>query len=85
MGLYVGMFCTEQLHGTIACDVFQHIHIFATAVISFPRITFGILIGQHRSGRFHHGCAGIVLGSDQFKSIDLTATFLLNGFPNTRI
>ena len=79
MGLYVGIFAAEELPGAINGELFGHIHIFATAVVSLARIAFGVLVGQHAALRFAHGRRDEVFRRDEFQFTHLTI-----GFQNDR-
>ena len=78
IGLHVGRIGTEQFLHTIDRKLLDHIDKFATAVITFARIAFGVFVGELRALRFHHRRAGVIFGGDQFDVIFLPLVFVLN-------
>ena len=85
MGLHVGGFCAEQLLDPIDRQLLGDVHPFAAAVIALARITFRILVGEHRTLRLHHGRAGVVLRRDQFDMVFLALGLALDGGPQLGI
>ena len=69
MRLNVGSFRPEQLLGPLDGNAFDHIHMLAATVISPPRISFGVLVGQHAAHGLHDRRRGVILTGDQFQSI----------------
>ncbi len=78
VGLNVGVLCAEQLASALNGDVLNHIHALATAVVTFGRVSLGVLVGQHTADRHHDSLGDNVLGSDQLKPIPLTGKFGIN-------
>ena len=74
--LYVGRFRAEQLFHTVNRELLHDVDVFATAVVAFARVAFGVFIGQLRTLRFHHRRAGVVFGRDQFDVVLLALDFL---------
>ena len=85
MRLHVGVLRAEELLRPISRQVLDDIRILAAAVVPLARISFGVLVGEHRARRFQHGFADKVLRSNQFKSFMLAASFVVDGSGNLRI
>ena len=85
MGLDVGEFAIEELLGTVDCELFDFIHILATAVVAAPRITFGVFVRQKGSDRIEHGLRNDVLRCDELDLVLLSLSLPLDGAPNRRI
>ena len=62
--LHVRMIRAEQLLRAIDRGLLDHVRIFTAAVIAFAGIAFGILVCEHRAGRFQHGFADKVLAGN---------------------
>ena len=69
--LHVGILGPKQLAGALNGDVLDLIHIGTAAVIALARQTLGILVGQHRAHRSHHGRRNDVLAGDQLDVLPL--------------
>ena len=52
--LYVGVLGTEQLARTLTCNIFNHVDLLATTVVTLARIAFCIFIGENAAHRRHH-------------------------------
>ena len=61
MRLHVGVLGAEELLGTVAREVLNHVGEFASAVVALGGIALGILVGEDRGGSFEHGFADKVL------------------------
>ncbi len=83
--LHVGVLGAEELLGAVARQVLHHVGEFASAVIPFAGIAFGVLVGEDRAGRFQHGLAHKVLRGDQLQAFVLAALFVLDGLRDLRI
>ena len=46
VGLYVGIFGSEQLAHTVDGELLHLVHYLATAIVSLAGIALGILVGQ---------------------------------------
>src|SRR3546814_5010620 len=46
IGLHIGRLGTEEFLQAIDSQLLDDVHVFATAVITLARITFGILVGK---------------------------------------
>ena len=68
MRLHIGEFAVEQPFGAIDRQFLGDIDILTTAVVTAPRITFGIFICEDRSLCFQHGAADLMF-SDAISSI----------------
>ena len=76
--LHVSVFGAVQLAQTVDGQLLHLIHHFATAVITRPRIPFGIFVSQHGTHRLHNLLAYKVLGSDQLDTVQLPLLFALD-------
>ena len=76
--LDVGVVGAAQLLGAVDGQLLDDIDVLAAAVVALVRITFGVLVGQHRTLGFHHRRAGVVLGGDQLDVLFLALGFLLH-------
>ena len=85
MRLHVGGICAEQLLGPVDGELFGHIDVFAAAVITLARVTFGIFVGQLRALCLHDGRGGVVFARDQFDMVFLALVFSLYGSPEFRV
>ncbi|MCP1576552.1 hypothetical protein J2S30_004931 [Herbaspirillum rubrisubalbicans] len=85
VGLHVGGFGAEQGLQAVDGQLFGHVHVFAATVVALARIAFGVLVGQLRTLRFHHGRRGVVFRGDQLDVILLAGVFLLDGRPQVGI
>ena len=80
--LHVGVLGAEQLLGPIAGQVFDHVDVFAAAVIAPAGIAFGIFVGQHAADRLHDGRAGVVFAGDHLQAVFLALDFGGDGGPD---
>src|SRR5207249_4188114 len=78
MWLDVHMLGAEKFFGAFNRQVLNDIHKLATAVVAAAGISFGVLVGEYRSGCLEHGAVGKVLGRNQFQTRGLAALFVLN-------
>ena len=72
--------CAPECGCTLACSApnsafaramasaLDDVDELAAAVVALARIAFGVLVGQHRAGRFEHRAADEVLGRDQLEA-----------------
>jgi hypothetical protein len=58
------MFGAEQFLGPVACQVLHHVAELTTAVVTLARISFGILVGKHRTRGLEHCFADKILRGD---------------------
>ena len=77
--LHVGVVGAEELLGALDGESFRDVDELATAVITLARITFGVLVGEHRALRFQHARADVVFRGDQLDVIFLALAFVLEG------
>ena len=86
MGLDIGeaRSRTDVLARSMA-SVFDHIDIFAAAVIALAGIAFGIFVGQDRALRLQHRPADDVLRGDQFDLFLLALEFVGDGVRHLRV
>ena len=74
MGLDVGVFGAEDSFRAIDRELLHRVDMFTAAVPAFPRIAFGVFVGQDRALGLHDGVAGEVLAGDQFEVFLLPQT-----------
>ena len=77
--LHVGKVGAKQLLGACDRQHLNNIHVFAAAVITFARVTFGILVGQYATLCLKHAGRCVVLRGDQLDMLFLPALFATNG------
>ena len=77
--LHVGGFGAEELLHAVDGELFHHVHVFATAVVTLAGVALGVLVGQLGALRGHHGRGRVVLGGNQLDVVFLTLIFLLDG------
>ena len=78
IGLNVGEFAAEQFLCPFNCQRFDHVGIFAAAIVALARIALSVFVCEDRTGRFQHGQAGDVFGRDQFDVAALAFQLVLN-------
>ena len=76
--LHVDVLAAEELLGAIDRQLLDDIDVLAAAIPAFPRITFGVFVGQHAALRFHHRAAGEIFRGDQFDVLALAFFFRSN-------
>ncbi|CDH43407.1 hypothetical protein BN874_120058 [Candidatus Contendobacter odensis Run_B_J11] len=81
MRLYIGVISLEQLLGAVDSQLLGDVHELAAAVVAFAWITFGVLVGQHRTLGFKHARAGVVFRSNQLDVGFLALLLALQGGP----
>ena len=77
--LNVGVVGAEELLGAVDGELLGDVDEFATAVVALARITFGVLVGEHRALRLEHARADVVLRGDQLDVIFLALALVLEG------
>ncbi len=85
VGLHIGVLRAEKLFGAIAGQRFDHVDIFAAAVIAPPWVALRVFISEHAAHRLLDGGADVVLAGDHLQAIALAARFVVDGGPNVRI
>ena len=83
--LHIGVVRTEQALHAVDCQLLGNVHVLAATVIALARIPFCILVGEHRSLRFQHARAGIVLRRDELDMLLLPHPLSGNGTRQFRI
>ena len=84
VGLHAGMrlnireAAAEQFLGALASELLGDIDVGTSAIVASSRISLGVLIGQHRSGRFENGTRNNVFRRDKLDLILLTRELALN-------
>ncbi len=59
--------CTEQSLCPLAGQIFNHVHMFAAAVVTASRVAFGVLVGQNGTHGLQHRRTGVVLAGDHLQ------------------
>ncbi len=77
--LNVGVLGSEDLLGTVACQIFNHVSEFAPAIVAASRIAFGILVGKDRARGFKHRLRDEVLAGNHLQPFVLAEGFVVNG------
>jgi len=77
--LHVGGFGSEQLLYAVDGELLNHIDELTATVVTLAGITLGVLVGQLRALRLHHGRRGVVFRGDQLDVILLALVFFLDG------
>ena len=80
MRLNIRKLRTKQLLCALNRERFGHVNKLTAAVIPLARIPFGILVGQMRPHRVHHGFRHEVFGSDELNVVLLTVQLIHHGF-----
>src|SRR5579864_9839717 len=83
--LHVGVFGTIELLGAFARQIFDHVHVFAAAVIPLAGVTFGVLVGEHAAGGFENRFGGEIFAGDQFQARVLAFGLLADLLENFRV
>ena len=83
--LHVGVLGAEQRLRARDGEALDHVHELAAAVVAAARIAFGVLVGEHRAGRFENRAADEVFRGDQLEAIALPVQFVAHGFGDVRI
>ena len=83
--LHIDVLRAEESFGAIDGQLLGNIHILAAAIPAFPRITFGVFVGQHAALRFHDRAAGEIFRRDQLDIFALPFFFRGDGVENFRI
>ena len=83
--LHVRMLGAKQLFGALNSKIFYNINVFATAVITFSRISFCVFVCQRAAHRLHDRFTDKIFRSDQFDLIPLPGKFLFDRVGDFRI
>ncbi len=75
--LHICVLRAKKLFCAVARQIFNDIGKFATTVVAFSRIAFGILVGKHGTHSLEHRLADKVLRGDHFETIVLAANFVV--------
>src|SRR5205823_6807302 len=81
----IGVLGAEEFFRAIAREVLNNVSKLATPVVSFPRITFGVLVRKHGAHSLENGFADKVLRGNQLKPFVLTAYFVADRGSDLRI
>ena len=91
IGLRTGMWLhidkpgVKQFLRPLNGQIFHHVHKLAAAIITPPRITFGILIGQDRPLRLQHRRRNNIFRGNQFNLVLLALQLVFNCGKNLSI
>src|SRR5258707_14114049 len=85
MRLHIGVVGPEQFLRAVDRQLLSDIHVLTTTVVTLARITFGVLVGQHRTLCFQYTRAGVIFGCDQLDMVFLTLPFALDGLSELRV
>ena len=77
--LHVGVVGAEDALRTVDRETLGDVDELAAAVVAPAGIAFGVLVGEHRTRRFAHRAAGVVLRGDQFEVLALTPLLARDG------
>ena len=77
--LDIDILCSKQGSGPFNGQPFGPVHVAASAVIAFVRITFGILVGKDTALDLHDRPAGDIFRSNQLQVFCLALSFRLDG------
>ena len=77
VGLYVGMFRTEQLAGSLPGQFFHFIHEFAAAIVPVTGISLCVFVGEDRPHGLHHSRRDEVLRKRSVRSYAVVFPVLL--------
>ena len=83
--LDVGELRAEDLLGTIARKILDHVGVFAAAIVAASRIALGIFVGKHRAGSLEHRFGYEVFAGDHLQAFVLAEGFVVNGGGNFRV
>jgi len=75
----------EQLLRPIDRQVFQLVAVDITRVVALSRVALGVLVREHRTGRFEHTRRGVVLARDHLERFDLAHPLILDDGGNGRV
>ena len=64
VGLNVCVFGAEEFFGAVDGELFNDVHVFASAIPPAARVTFGVLVGEARALGLHDRAGGEVFGGD---------------------
>ena len=79
VGLHVGKLGGEYLFGAIAGEVFDHVGVFAAAVVAAAWIALGVLIGEDGARGLEHCFRHKVFAGNHFQPFVLAEGFVVNG------
>ena len=80
--LHVSSLGPEQCFQALNGQLFNHINILATTVVTFAGIAFGIFVGHLRALCLHHSRTGVVFRRNQLNMVFLALILFLDGCPN---
>ena len=75
----------EGFEGALLTQQLNLINVLVSTVVSSPRITFTVLIRQHRTKSIQNSSTGEILRSNQYQTISLSRLFLFDQIAELRI
>ena len=85
MRLHIHVLAAKESFRAINRQLFSNIDILAPAIPALSGVTFGILVREHTTLRFHHCAAREILRGDQFDIFALPFFFRRDHIENLRI
>ena len=76
------MLGTEQLFGSIDCQLFYHVYELAPTVVTPPWIALRILVRQHTPNSLHNRRTCVILTCNHLKPLLLAKCFRFDRRPN---
>ena len=77
MRLNVDVIGAEQLFGALDSQGLDHVGEFASTVVAFARIPFGVFVREDRPGGLEDSLGNKVFRGDQLEPLVLTASFVM--------
>ena len=85
MGLHIYMVAAKKLLRSVARKILNDININASAIVPFPRISLGILIGQMSSHSIHYRRRNKIFRRDQLNIVSLPFELILHSGDKLRV
>jgi len=82
VGLHIGEVGAEQGLQAVDGQLLDHVDMFTTAVVALAWVALGVLVGQLRTLRGHHGGRGVVFAGDELDVLFLALVLGLDGGPD---
>ncbi len=83
--LHVGVRGAEQRLQPVDGQLFDHVDELAATVVALAGVALGVLVGQLRALRGHHGGRGVVLRRDELDVLFLAPVLGFDGGPDLRV
>ena len=85
MGLHVCKLCAEQLLCALNGEIFCNVHALATAVVTLPGVSLGVLVGQDAALCDEYRLGYDVFGGNQFNAVLFSLKFRFDCRCNLRV